>query len=292
MPSHDPRSRRRGEVDVLVVNQAVPAVRSRSEARLSFLRTADLVSGLARSYRADLLVFPEYGLQGTALHDAGDAPLAFPEEALDILAPVCRAARVWVAVSVSGGATRPDRRHQVVLLDDRGDVVLRHRTGPVDRSGDGPRVVSGPKGLRTALAYADGHRSALTDPDLWDAELVIQHWINPGATAGRIVQTARGLAWTNTCFVVSANAAGSIGPYHWAGHSSLVNHDGVLLGLCGEEQQELQYAELSVDDVRRARSARARAAQVAAAALRGRSTRRPAAMVSANTPGKGETYVR
>lgn len=284
-------------VGVVVVNQLVPTVNSRTDARLSFFRTAGTVSGLSRTYGADLLVLPEYGVQGVGPSSGGRPPLTFPEEVLDVLGPACAAARVWLAVSVSGGATRADPGHRMVLVDDRGAVVASHVSGP---AGGGParrpRVVDGPGGLRTALAFADGARPALGDPELWGAELVILCWTSPGAGPSRIVQAARGLAWTNSCFVASANAAGTVGERQWVGHSSVVNHDGSVLGLCGGIDYEVQHAELSVKDLRDARRRRADSGRAVADSFRRGSLSRLANVRGSHppgsTPGKADIYVR
>ncbi|MEU6698638.1 nitrilase-related carbon-nitrogen hydrolase [Pseudonocardia sp. NPDC046786] len=286
-----------GTVGVVVVNQLVPTVRTRTDARLSYFRTAGVVSGLAGAYRADLVVLPEYGVHGIGTGTGERPALAFPEEALDVLGPACAAAGVWLAVSVSAGATRDDPSHRMVLLDDRGTVVAGHVSGPA--GGDAarrPRIVDGPGGLRTALAFADGPRPALTDPGLREAELVILCWTAPGAGPSRIVQAARGLAWTNGCYVASANAAGTVGSRQWVGHSSLVGHDGRVLGLCGGIDYEVQHAEFSVPGLRAARSRRADAGRAVADSVRRGSLSRLAAARGSHTPGsipgKADTYVR
>lgn len=261
MVQHDQNNRRcDGVLKAMVINQSVPRLITRLDARLSFLRTADFLRGIGSSYDVDLVVLPEHGVQGAPRATGCEEDLAFPEEALEVLAPACRDAGLWAAVSASGGATRGDPYQQMVLIDDNGTVVARHNTGPTS---DGAATVqlrtttAGPGGLTTSLGYADRARPSLVDPELWGAELVIQYWVTPGINSSQVVRSARSLAWTNTCFVVSANAAGSDGEYHWSGYSSLVNYDGALLGLCGDEEYEVQCADFSIDGLRRERQRRA-----------------------------------
>lgn len=251
-------------VSVAVLNQGVPFVRTRSEARVALLRAADLILSFATSSPGlDLLVFPRYGIHG-AEEASTRGLLTEPDEEIEALGRACREAGIWVAAPVSavvtGGA---DRRPGMVLMNDRGQATTwldaRSRTVGELRS----RVVDGPRGLRTTLAFADGAR-LLRDPNLAAAELIIQHWSNPGTAPSQLVQAARGLAWSNTCFVVSANAVGRVGHHCWSGYSSLVNHDGSILGLCEDLDYEFQHAQLAVHELRRARLARARASRATA----------------------------
>ena len=267
-------------VTVAVLNQPVPLVRTRADSRRSFVHAADLVLEIGHSRQVNLLVLPAFGIQGASTDP--HEPQAFPDEALELLGHACRAVGVWAAVSMSGDPLRSARPHQVALLDGRGRVVARHATGS-SAAPDGPRVVSGPGGLSTALTFADDVRRPLVDPGVWGAELVIQYWATPGTRSHQVVESARGLAWSNTCFVASANAAGSDGLNRWSGHSSLVNHDGSLLGMCHGEAYELRFAEFDVADIRRTRRVRARSGRAVAESFRRCSSPRAASISRAQT---------
>jgi amidase len=256
-------------VGVAVLNQPVPVVRSRSEARRAYLWAAHLVVGIAAGEpNLDLLVFPEYGNHGVAQEASSRRSLVEPGEELEILGRACREAGVWIAVSETGGAVRHDARHRMALLNDRGEVVARHVTGPVGVGRAGPRIVDGPRGVRTALTFADAASSPAVEPAIRGAELVVQYRVDPSARPGEVVRSARCLAWTNACYVASANAAGSDGTHRWAGFSSVVGYDGTVLGLCEDEEYELQYTELALAELRRSRAAREVRGRADAASLR------------------------
>lgn len=252
-----------GSVGVAVLSHTVPVLRTRDDARLNHLRMADLVVGMAHGEPGlDLIVFPEYSTHG---YPDGDdrCPRTAPGEDVAVFARACAAARVWGVFPVDGGSPGAGRSpdHTVVLIDDRGGVVARHRRVAGVRGGDRPDVVVGPGGLRTGLSICRGGPAAAA-AQTWPgcqfrgAELLIRYQAEPDVPAAAQVQAARTAAWMGTCFVVAAYAAGNAGARHFSGHSTIVGHDGVTLGECGDEEHEFSYAELSVDALRAARTGR------------------------------------
>lgn len=245
-------------VGVAVLSHTVPSPRTRGDVRLNYLRIADLVVGMARGEPGlDLIVFPEYCTHGVG-QAPGDGPLVEPGEDVAIFARACRAAGVWGVFSISGGCCRPEPGHAVVLLDDRGEVVARHRSDHGRSSGDLPDVVDGPGGLRTALSISRDGPTAGPACRYRGAELLVRLQAEPGLPAAAQVRAARASAWLGTCFVVAPNAAGRVGPHRWSGHSAIVGFDGTTLAECGDEEHEFSYAELPVDELRRARAGRDR----------------------------------
>ena len=254
-PARRAEVRDRGKVGVAVMSYTIPAPRTRTEARLNHLTIADLVGGMVKGEPGlDLVVFPEYSTHGFA-EDRGVEVLTAPGEDVDLFARACRGARVWGVFSTAAG-DGPDPDHSFVLIDDRGRVVMRHRRVAGSTGGDPPDVVSGPGGLQIGLSICTDDPVTPSGCQVRGAELLIRCQAAPDVSAADQVRAARAAAWLGNCYVVAVNPAGTTGAHRWSGHSVIVDFDGSVLGQCGDEEYEFQYAELSIDALRAARAKR------------------------------------
>jgi formamidase len=210
----------------------------------------------------DLVVFPEYSLNGLSMSTAPELMCRMDGREVAAFKAACVENRLWGCFSIMEFNPNGNPYNTGIVIDDQGRIALYYRKlhpwVPVEAwepGNCGIPVIDGPKGCKLALIIChDGMFPEMARECAYKgAEVIIRTagYTAPIRHAWKITNQAN--AFCNLAVTASVCLCGTDGTFDSMGEGMIVNFDGTPLATGGGRPDEIITAEVRPDLVREAR---------------------------------------
>ena len=255
-------------VVVGLVQLQLPVVETPAQLAAQAQRICELVGKARRNLATmDLVVFPEYALQGLSMSTAPELMCTLDGPEVAAFKAACAQHRIWGCFSIMeanpGGADGGNPYNSGLIIDDQGLIQLYYRklhpwvpVEPWEPGNLGVPVCVGPKGVKLALIIChDGMFPEMAREAAYKgAEIILRTagYTAPIRHAWQITNQAN--AFQNLAITASVCLCGSDGSFDSMGEAMFCNFDGTVIAQGGGRADEIISAELRPDLVREARA--------------------------------------
>ena len=246
-----------------LVQLQLPVIETRLDVSRQAKRIVAMVEKARRSSPSmDLVVFPEYALQGLSMDTRAEVLSTLDGPEVTSFRHACRDNAIWGCFSIMENNPNGNPYNSGLIIDDKGELALYYRKlhpwVPVEpwEPGDlGIPVCDGPRGSKIALIIChDGMFPEMARECAYKgAEIMIRTagYTAPIRHAWRITNQAN--AFQNLMATASVCMCGSDGTFDSMGEGMFCDFDGTIIAEGGARPDEIVTAELRPDLVREAR---------------------------------------
>jgi predicted amidohydrolase len=224
-------------LEVVIVQHEAVDCKTIEETEININNTIKWIKRVKNAYpEADLIVFPECGIQGGDPDPSPDITLTMESQAIQRLCRECRDYAVWCVFNVLE-VDKGKVYNTSLLVDDKGEIAIKYRKvntfAPLERNTPGKEffVCSGPKGAVFGLmtCYDGDFPEVSRELALLGANVLLRpsSYMEPFSPAWQFTNRAR--AYENTAYMIACNRCGTTELFTWFGSSEADDFNGNVL---------------------------------------------------------------